>query len=123
MELNNQIILFNHNRLFLDSFETYKNNHICKTIDTDCNNSKGKHIKIYEVISQAKSSKGILRNYKGNYAKNHIKEAKQLLNSVPFEEETKVSNLLRLTVECIIDEVIFNYQVPTRFSNKNSRIA
>lgn len=123
MELDNQIILFNHNRLFLDSFETCKTNHICRTTDTDCNNSKGKHIKIYEVISQGKNVKGVLRNYKGNHAKNHIKDAKRLLSSIPFEDEIKVSNLLRLTVECVIDEVIFNYQVPTRFSNKNSRIA
>lgn len=123
MKLDNQIILFNHNRLFLDSFETCKINHICKTTDTDCNNSKGKHIKIFEVISQGKNVKGVLRNYKGNHAKNHINDAKRLLSSIPFEDEIKVSNLLRLTVECVIDEVIFNYQVPTRFSNKNSRIA
>ncbi|MDD4111086.1 MAG: hypothetical protein PHS54_06050 [Clostridia bacterium] len=123
LSLDNQIIIFNHNRLFLDSFETSKTNHICKTTDTDCNNNQGKHIKVYEVISQGKNSKGILRNYKGNYAKNHIKEAKTLLHQTPFLEENKVANLIRISVECIIDEVIFNHQVPTRFSNKNSRIA
>ncbi|MHA7108754.1 AAA family ATPase [Sunxiuqinia elliptica] len=123
LNLNNQIVIFNHNRLFLDSFETSKNNHICKTTDTDCNKNQGKHIKVYEVIAQSKHMKGVLRNYKGNYAKNHIKDAKRLLNQIPFEDDTKVANLLRLSVECTIDEVIFNHQVPTRFSNKNSRIA
>ena len=123
LSLDNQIIIFNHNRLFLDSFETSKSNHICKTTDSDCNKSLGKHIKVYEVISQSKHMKGVLRNYKGNYAKNHIKEAKKLLDQVPFEDDTNVANLLRLSVECTIDEVIFNHQVPTRFSNKNSRIA
>ncbi|WP_163718735.1 AAA family ATPase [Mangrovibacterium lignilyticum] len=123
LNLDNQIIIFNHNRLFLDSFETSKNNHICKTTDTDCNKNQGKHIKVYEVIAQSKHMKGVLRNYKGNYAKNHIKDAKRLLNQIPFEDDTKVANLLRLSVECTIDEVIFNHQVPTRFSNKNSRIA
>lgn len=123
LNLDNQIVIFNHNRLFLDSFETSKNNHICKTTDTDCNKNQGKHIKVYEVIAQSKLMKGVLRNYKGNYAKNHIKDAKRLLNQIPFEDDTKVANLLRLSVECTIDEVIFNHQVPTRFSNKNSRIA
>lgn len=123
LNLDNQIVIFNHNRLFLDSFETSKNNHICKTTDTDCNKNQGKHIKVYEVIAQSKHMKGVLRNYKGNYAKHHIKDAKRLLNQIPFEDDTKVANLLRLSVECTIDEVIFNHQVPTRFSNKNSRIA
>ncbi|ASB50450.1 AAA family ATPase [Alkalitalea saponilacus] len=123
LNIDNQVVIFNHNRLFLDSFETSKPNHICKTIDTDCNKNHGKHIKVYEVIGQSKHSKGILRNYKGNYSKNHINEAKKLLKQVPFEDNTKVANLLRLCVECVIDEVIFNHQVPTRFSNKNSRIA
>lgn len=123
LELDNQIILFNHNRLFLDAFETSKVNHICKTTESDCNNNKGKHIKVYSVISQGRNSKGILRNYKGNYARNHIREAKRLLQSIPFTEEMKTASLLRVTVECLIDEVIFNHQIPTRFSNKNSRIA
>lgn len=122
LELDNQIILFNHNRFFLDFFETSKENHVCKSIDSDCNKNKGKHIRIYEVISQGKSSKGILKNYKGNKATNHLREAESLLQKIPFDEETKVATLLRQTVECVIDEVIFNNQVPTKFSNKNNRI-
>jgi len=122
LQMDNQVILFNHNRLFLDAFESSKPNHVCKTTDTDCPKEKGKHIKVYEVISQGKNLKGILRNYKGNFAKYHIREAKSLLNAVPFREEIKVANLLRITVECTVDEIVFNHQVPTRFSNKNSRI-
>lgn len=121
MDLDNQIILLNHNRLFLDAFETSKDNHICKTTDSACNKDKGKHIKVYEVISQGKMSKGILKNYKGNYARNNLKEAKHLLEKTPFDEAMKVANLLRISVECIIDEVIFNHQIPTKYSNKNSR--
>lgn len=122
LSLDNQVILFNHNRFFLDYFETSKKNHICKSIDSDCNNNKGKHIRVYDVISQGKSSKGILKNYKGNKAKNHLKEVKGLLQKIPFDEETKVAGLIRLSIECVIDEVVFNNQVPTKYSNKNSRI-
>jgi len=123
LKLDNQVILFNHNRLFLDAFETSKENHICKTIDSDCNKSKGKHIRIYQVSSEGKNAKGILRNYKSNKAEEHISEAKKLLQRSPFEDELKVASLLRKTVECVIDEVIFNCQLPTKYSNKNSRIA
>lgn len=123
LKLENQVILFNHNRLFLDAFETSKENHICKTIDTDCNKSKGKHIRVYQVNSEGQNLKGVLVSYKSNKANNHISEAKKLLEKSPFEDELKVASLLRKSVECVIDEVIFNNQLPTKYSNKNSRIA
>ncbi len=122
LQLENQIILFNHNKLFLDAFETSKENHICKTIDTDCNKSKGKHIRIYLVSNEGKSSKGVLTNYKSNNAKTHIDKAKKILNNSPFEDGLKVANLLRKAIECTIDEKIFNNQVPTKNSTKNNRI-
>ena len=122
LELENQVIVFNHNKLFLDAFETSRGNHICKTIDTDCNNSRGKHIRVYLVNSEGKNSKGVLSNYKANTAKNHIKEAKSLLNKSPFNQSLSVANLIRKAVECTIDEKIFNNQIPTKNSTKNSRI-
>ena len=123
LKLENQVILFNHNRLFLDAFETSKENHICKTIDTDCNKSKGKHIRVYQVNSEGQNLKGVLISYKSNKANNHLSEAKKLLAKSPFEDELKVASLLRKSIECVIDEVIFNNQLPTKYSNKNSRIA
>lgn len=123
LKLENQIVLFNHNKLFLDAFETSKRNHICQTIDSDCNNAQGKHIRIYQVNSEGVNSKGVLSNYKANKAKFHIKEAKKILKQSPFNDELKTANLIRKAVECTIDEVIFNNQVPTKHSNKNRRIA
>lgn len=122
LELENQVILFAHNRLFLDAFESSKTNHVCRTIDSDCNKTLGKHIRIYEVISHSKNQKGVLRRYKGSKLKDKINEIEKLLKIFPFEEDVKTANLIRLAVESTIDEVIFNHQVPTRFSNKNSRI-
>lgn len=121
IQLDNQIIIFNHNRLFLDAFETQKNHHVCKNFIA-CSNSKGKHIAIYEVLDEGKNSKGVLTNFKTNKARAHINDAKSLLNHTPFTEHLKVAGLLRKTVECCIDEVVFNHQIPTKFTNKNSRI-
>jgi energy-coupling factor transporter ATP-binding protein EcfA2 len=123
LKLENQIILFNHNRLFLDSFETSKENHICKTIDSNCNKSKGKHIRVYKVNSEGQNLKGVLVSYKSNKVKDHISNANELLKKSPFKYELEVAILLRKSVECVIDEVIFNNQIPTKYSNKNSRIA
>lgn len=122
LKLDNQVILFNHDRLFLDAFETSKENHICKTIDSDCCKSKGKHIRVYQVNSEGQNEKGVLIDYKSNKVKEHILEAKEHLRKSPFEDGLKVAILLRKAVECVIDEVILNNQVPTKYSNKNSGI-
>ena len=122
LSLDNQVIIFSHNKLFIDAFECSKQNHICKTTDTACCNANGKHIKIYSVSSEGKNHKGILTNYKGNHAKNHIDSAKKLLQKTPFSNEKEVASFLRRAIECVIDEKILNNFIPTKFSNKNSRI-
>lgn len=122
MRLDNQIILFTHNKLFLDAFEATKENHICKTVDTTCNETKGKHIKIYEVDSYGKSEKGILKNYKGTKLKSLLREAERELKKRPFEEHYKVGVIIRRAVEASIDEKILKGIIPTKLSNKNSRI-
>ena len=121
LSLNNQLIIFNHNRLFQDAFETSKLGHICKTIDTACNKQK-KHILVYDVSSEGKSRKGVLSFHKNNTASNHLISAKQELQKSPLTEHIKVSALLRKAVECIVDEKILNGVIPTKYSNKNSRI-
>lgn len=124
LQLENQIILFNHNKLFLEAFETSKGyNHICNTIETCGEQNKGKHIKIYKVNNEGANSKGVLANYKRNKAKYHINDAKRLLNNSPFNDSLKVASLIRKAVECTIDEVIFNNQIPTKYSYKTRHIS
>nr|MBP7432413.1 hypothetical protein [bacterium] len=121
LSLDNQLIIFNHNRLFQDAFETAKGSHICKTFDTQCN-KQGKHILVYNVSSESKSRKGVLCFYKSNNSKIHIDEAIRELKKSPFTEHTKVAGMLRKAVECIVDEKILNGVIPTKYSNKNNRI-
>lgn len=122
LKLNNQIILFNHNLLFLDAFECSRSNHICKSGKSACCDTRGKHIKIYKVCDEGVNTKGVIIDYKRNKAEEHIKEAAGLLNHSPFEDYLKVAALIRKAVECTIDEVIFKGQCPTKYSTKNSRI-
>lgn len=122
LDFSNQVIVFCHNRLFLDGFETSKNNHVCKNFDSCGHGSnKGKHIFIYQIYGDG-AEKGILTNYKGDTSDSLIKEVNKRLLKRPFEDSYGVSILLRRAVEKIIDEEVFKHQLPPRVSNKNSRI-
>ena len=122
LDFSNQVIVFCHNRLFLDGFETSKNNHVCKNFDScGYGSNKGKHIFIYQIYGDG-AEKGILSNYKGDNSDSLIKEVNKRLSKRPFEDNYGVSILLRRAVEKIIDEEVFKHQLPPRVSNKNSRI-
>jgi len=122
LELDNQIIVFTHNKLFLDSLETVKGNHICGNYHGGCSNNKGKHIYLYTVQSEGKLSKGIVFPRNEDKAKSHLNSAKQYLSESPFSRHNEVASRLRKTVECLIDEKVFNNLVPTKFTSKNNRI-
>ncbi len=123
LSLNNQIIIFNHNKLFLDAFEGVKNHHVCKSGDSDCSTrEKGKHIRIYNIKSEGRCAKGVISHYKGTRPEDYLNEVKKMLKKSPFEENKKAASLLRNAVESCIDEVVFQKQTPTKYSNKNSRI-
>lgn len=57
LKLNNQIIVFTHNKMFLDSFAVSEFGHFCKTYNSACNKVKGKHILVYETQSEGKIGK------------------------------------------------------------------
>ena len=122
LDFHNQVIVFCHNRLFLDGFETSRENHVCKNFDSCGHGSKkGKHIFIYQIYGDG-AEKGILSNYKGDNSDSLIKEVDKRLSKRPFDDSYGVSILLRRAVEKIIDEEVFKHQLPPRVSNKNSRI-
>ena len=122
MSIPHQIVVFTHNRLFLDAFECSKEHHICKQMDNGCNSNKGKHIYLYHVQDEGQSHKGVIVSHKKDCANTYILSAQSKLNKTPFEESRSVASDLRNAIERIIDEIILNRQIPTRYSNKNSRI-
>lgn len=60
--------------------------------------------------------------YRANTFDNHICNAKEELDKSPFNEQSKVSAILRKAAECLIDETVLNGVTPTKYSNKNNRI-
>ena len=122
MDLDNQLIIFTHNKLFLDSIETTSKAHVCKTIDSACNKNKGKHIFLYETQSEGISRKGVIAQKAKEDANLFLSRAEEKLNQSPLEETNAVCANLRQAIEEIIDEVVFNKLSPNKFSNKNGRI-
>lgn len=122
MDLDNQLIIFTHNKLFLDSIETSSKGHVCKGIESACNKTKGKHIYLYETQSESRTKKGVIAEKAKENARWFISRAEIKLQQSPFTESEAVCSNLRHAIEAIIDEKIFNNQVPNKFSNKNARI-
>ncbi|MDD5792523.1 MAG: AAA family ATPase [Erysipelotrichaceae bacterium] len=123
LKLNNQIIVFTHNKMFLDSFAVSEFGHFCKTYNSACNKVKGKHILVYETQSEGKNRKGVIVEKTIENAEYYLKEIGHLLEETPFVKKEETCMKLRKAVELLIDERVFNKQVPTKYSTKSSRIA
>lgn len=122
MTIENQIVIFTHNKMFLDCFECTGYGHMCKTISSACNSSKGKHIFLYETTSEGKARKGVIVEKRVQNLRFYISEIEKMLSETPFTKFDDACIKLRRGVEAAIDEYIFNNQTPTKLSNKNSRI-
>lgn len=125
LSFDRQVIVFNHNRLFQDAFEVNDKVHICKLIDGSCSKGKNmssKHLIFHEIRAEDLSVKGVVGNYRGKSYNNLIHEIKELIRESPFEKHQKTANLVREAIEAIIDKYILKSNVPTKYSNKKSRI-
>ena len=124
LSLENQIIIFTHNKMFLDSFMTSKLGHMCKNTNGGCNKDKGKHVYLYETVSEGKVRKGIIKLKQTENLNTYISDIKHSLTESPLSDNSKqlICGKLRRAVEFAIDEIILNNQVPTKYSNKKSRI-
>lgn len=117
LQLDNQIILFTHNKLLLDSILGSKNAHPCKNFNPKgCNNNKSKHVYVYKIKSEGIEEKGVAVKQINNNAKDYLHSAHQILVKNSFDDELKVGALLRNAIEHIIDEVVFNGQIPQKYS-------
>ena len=122
MNVENQIIVVTHNKMFLDCFECTKYGHICKGINSACSSNKGKHIYLYETSSEGQNRKGVIIEKQSQNLRFYLKELDNMLKDSPFTKYDDAAIKLRRGVETAIDEIVFNKQVPTKLSNKNSRI-
>lgn len=119
IQLENQVIVFTHNRMFLDSNSGSDYGHLCKNFQLHgCNKTKGKHVFVYKIQSEGPNATGVITSQNNDDAKGCLDAASTLLSQSPFAEELKTCALLRNAIDHIIDEVVFNKQVPRKYSMK-----
>lgn len=119
LQLDNQVVIFTHNRMFLDSIAGSDYGHLCKNFTSNgCNKTKGKHIFTYQIKSEGISEKGVITSKINDNAKGYLRDAEELLSKSPFDEELKVCALLRNAIDHIVDEIVFNNQIPRKYSIK-----
>ena len=122
--LGNQIIIFSHNLLLQTSLLNLRGIHECGVNQKSSCRKPTKHLFMYSVASHSRDEKGVITEKKQDNVANNLKKAHNLLNSIPFSDDDSimVGAILRHTIELIIDEKIFNNQIPIKFHGSKNTI-
>ena len=123
-QLDNQVIIFSHHILLLNSLIGLNAVHLCGINQRSSCNKQSKHLYIYKVMSLGKTSKGVISEWKQDNVLNNLKKAKNSLNVNPFTtaEIDVVTVCLRKSIEQMIDEKVFRGLSPLRFNGKKTNI-
>lgn len=122
--LDNQIIIFSHNLLLQTSLVNLCGIHECGVNQRPSCSKKSKHLFVYSVTSCGRDKKGVIAERKQDNVANNLGKARKLLNEMPFDNDYSimVGAILRHTIELIIDERIFNNQIPVKFHGRKNTI-
>lgn len=123
-KLGNQIIIFSHNLLLQTSLVNLRGIHECGVNQKSSCGKTSKHLYLYSVTSHNRDKKGVITEKKQDNVANNLKNAHDLLNTIPFIDDYSimVGAILRHTIELIIDEKIFNNQIPVKFHGRKNTI-
>lgn len=122
--LGNQIIIFSHNLLLQTSLVNLRGIHECGVNQKSSCGKSTKHLFMYSVTSHNRDKKGVITEKKQDNVANNLKKIQNLLNMTPFSDDCSimVGAILRHTIELIIDEKIFNNQIPVKFHGRKNTI-
>lgn len=122
--LENQIIIFSHNMLLQTSLLNLRGIHECGVNQKSSCRKTTKHLYMYSVTSHNRDKKGVITEKKQDNVDNNLKTAYNLLNRTPYSDDYGiiVGAILRHTIELIIDEKIFNNQIPIKFHGRKNSI-
>lgn len=122
--LGNQIIIFSHNLLLQTSLVNLRGIHECGVNQKSSCGKSTKHLFMYSVTSHNRDKKSVITEKKQENVANNLKNAQNLLNRTPFSDDCSimVGAILRHTIELIIDEKIFNNQIPVKFHGRKNTI-
>lgn len=122
--LDNQIIIFSHDLLLQTSLVNYRGVHECGKNQVSSCKKGTKHLFLYSAKSHGRDSKGVITEMKQDNVRNNLACTKRLLDKTPFTENEilMIGAILRHTIELMIDEKVFNNQIPVKFHGRKNTI-
>lgn len=83
-----------------------------------------RHLFLYKVWDYGRDHKGVVYEEKQDNVPNNLSDVKKLLDKQPFQNQDSISAvaLLRHIIELLIDEKVFNGQIPIEFHGRKNNI-
>ena len=114
LSLNNQIVVFTHYQLFMNSLSSTSKGHFCDKYGESTCGKKNKHIFVYE-IDENLSKKGIVNRYSQRNSKTIITKIEKEIFTIDSSDLKDVPKNMRKCVEYLIDEVILKEQLLRKY--------
>ena len=114
LSLNNQIVVFTHYQLFMNSLSTTNKGHFCDKYGESTCEKKNKHIFAYE-IDENLFKKGIINRYSQRNSKTIITKIEKEISTIDSSDLKDVPKNMRKCVEYLIDEVILKEQLLRKY--------
>lgn len=114
LSFNNQIVVFTHYQLFMNSLSSTSKGHFCDKYGESTCGKKNKHIFVYE-IDENLSKKGIVNRYSQRNSKTIITKIEKEIFTIDSSDLKDVPKNMRKCVEYLIDEVILKEQLLRKY--------
>lgn len=114
LSLNNQIVVFTHYQLFMNSLSSTSKGHFCDKYGESTCGKKNKHIFAYE-IDENLFKKGIVNRYSQRNSKTIITKIEKEISTIDSSDLKDVPKNMRKCVEYLIDEVILKEQLLRKY--------
>lgn len=124
ISLNNQIILFSHHLLLKSTLINLPGLHECGVNQQASCHKTTRHLFLYKVWDYGRCQKGVVYEDKQDNVSNNLNDVRKLLEKKPFNNQDSISAgaQLRHVIELLIDEKIFNGQIPIEFHGRKNNI-
>ena len=114
LSLNNQIVVFTHYQLFMNSLSSTSKGHFCDKYGESTCGKKNKHIFVYE-IDENLFKKGIVNRYSQRNSKTIITKIEKEIFTIDSSDLKDVPKNMRKCVEYLIDEIILKEQLLRKY--------
>lgn len=114
LSFNNQIVVFTHYQLFMNSLNSTQKGHFCNKYGESTCGKTGKHIYTYE-IDENLHDKGIVNRYSQRDSKSFIAKIDNEISTITSGDLKDVPKNIRKCVEYLIDEVILKDQLLRKY--------